>query len=47
VVITPHTAYDTVESTLNLRQEVANTAVAILKGEVPYNVVNKAELGLA
>jgi len=34
-----------VEAIDSLREEMANTAIKILQGEVPYNVVNKKALG--
>jgi len=45
VIMTPHMGADTVEAIDSLREEMANTAIKILQGEVPYNVVNKKALG--
>ena len=45
-IITPHSAFDTVEATLHLREVVAETAVKILRGEPLDNVVNRKALGL-
>jgi D-3-phosphoglycerate dehydrogenase len=41
VIITPHAAFNTVESIEELHRKVAETASKIIKGELPENVVNK------
>ncbi len=46
VILSPHASFNSLEASAALSQQVAETAVAVLKGEVPYNVVNKKELGL-
>ncbi|MBS4022518.1 MAG: C-terminal binding protein [Dethiobacter sp.] len=46
VIITPHSAFNSVQARLSLRTRVAQTAAAVLKGEKPYNIVNKKALGL-
>ena len=44
VILSPHAAYDSVESTLDLHRKAANTAVALCSGEMPYNTFNKKDL---
>ena len=46
VILSPHAAYNSAESVVELNKQVAMTAVAVLNGEVPYNAVNKKDLGL-
>lgn len=40
VIVTPHTAYQSVESFSALKRMTAETAVCFLNGDTPYNVVN-------
>lgn len=44
LVITPHSAYNSVESSQNQHIMVAETVIKILKGELPSNVLNKSQL---
>jgi D-3-phosphoglycerate dehydrogenase len=44
VFVTPHTAYQTLESIAALRQMAMTTAMDFLEGKPPYNVVNPAVL---
>lgn len=44
VILSPHAAYDSVESTLDLHRKAANTAVTLCSGELPYNTFNKKDL---
>ncbi|NLW78776.1 MAG: C-terminal binding protein [Ruminococcaceae bacterium] len=46
VILTPHVAYRSRESTHALQLGVAEAVVQVLGGKVPGNVVNKAALGL-
>ena len=41
VILTPHAGYDGVESTEELHEKAAKTAVTLCRGEVPYNTINK------
>lgn len=41
VILTPHAGYDGVESTEELHEKAAKTAVTLCHGEVPYNTINK------
>lgn len=45
VILTPHAAYSSVESTDDLHRKAAITAVTLCKGELPYNTFNKKALG--
>ncbi|MDR0880708.1 MAG: C-terminal binding protein [Clostridioides sp.] len=47
VILTPHIAYNSAEASNELFEQVATTAVAVLNGEVPDNVVNKKALSEA
>ena len=44
VITTSHIAALTVESLGDLRMKVCQSAIKVLEGELPFNVVNKAEL---
>jgi D-3-phosphoglycerate dehydrogenase len=44
VTLTPHTAYQTVESIEILKVKGINTAIDFLQGKKPYHVVNPAVL---
>ncbi|MEL7647252.1 MAG: C-terminal binding protein [Sedimentibacter sp.] len=44
LVVTPHAAYNSVEASNNQHMKVAKTAVQVLNGEMPYNVVNIKKL---
>lgn len=44
IIITPHFAFNSEESFDDLRVKVVESAINVLKGELPYNVVNKKEL---
>lgn len=46
VILTPHIAYRSQEANRELFCQVAETAVSILRGETPPNVLNKKALGL-
>jgi len=46
VTLTPHAAYFSVESAVDQHKQVAESAVAVLRGEKPANIVNRKELGL-
>ena len=46
LVVTPHTAYNSVEASDAQHTQVAETAVAILSGQTPRNIVNRKQLGL-
>lgn len=46
VILTPHSAYNSVEAKQSLHLKVAETATAILNGKKPFNIVNKKELGI-
>lgn len=41
VVITPHSATESEEYFKTLQERAARTAIAVLKGELPYNVINR------
>lgn len=41
VLLSPHSSYSSEESTLALHERAAATAVALCKGELPYNTYNK------
>ncbi|MBT3555363.1 MAG: C-terminal binding protein [Chloroflexi bacterium] len=47
VIITPHTAFFSQASTLELEQRTAQEVVRVLKGEKPENLINPAVLGKA
>ena len=44
VIMTSHIAYNSTEATISLFEKVAQSAVRVLQGEMPYNVVNKKDL---
>ena len=44
VVITPHSATESVEYFKTLQEKAARTAIAVLYGELPYNVINRQEI---
>ena len=44
VILTPHIAYRTAEAAVDLFRQVAETAVQLLAGETPYNVLNAKSL---
>lgn len=44
VILTPHIAYNSVEASNDLFRQVAETAVLILTGETPVNVLNTKDL---
>ena len=46
IIVTPHAAYNSLEATDELLEKAALSVVRVLKGEVPYNTVNKRQLGL-
>jgi len=46
VILSPHIAYRSQEANQELFCQVAETAVSILRGETPPNVLNKKALGL-
>ncbi len=41
LIITPHAGANTVEAYSELQRRVADTACRVIKGERPYNIVNK------
>ncbi|MDM8120932.1 C-terminal binding protein [Succinatimonas hippei] len=43
-VVTPHSAYNSVEASDEQHTQVAKTVVCFSKGEIPFNTVNKAQL---
>lgn len=45
-IVSSHCAYFSIEANVDLRTKSLMTAVNILKGEIPYNCVNKKALGL-
>jgi D-3-phosphoglycerate dehydrogenase len=47
VIITPHTAFFSQASTLELEQRTAGEVVRVLKGETPENLINPDVLGKA
>ena len=44
LIVTPHAAFDSVESLAEMFEKVALTAIKVINGEMPYNVVNKKQL---
>jgi len=40
VVLTPHSAFNSIESFNELKDKVALSAISVLKGKIPYNAVN-------
>ena len=46
IIITPHAAYNSIEAENQMMEVLANTAVDILKGKTPDNIVNKKALGI-
>lgn len=44
VILSPHAAYDSIESTDDLHAKAARTAVTLCAGELPYNTYNKRDL---
>lgn len=47
LIINPHTAYNSVEASIDLHQKIAYSAIDVLiKGIVPYNAINKKSLQL-
>lgn len=46
IIVTPHAAYNSVEAEAQMMEVLATTAVAVLNGENPDNIVNKKALGL-
>jgi len=44
IVLTPHFAFNSEESFDELREKVVMSAIKVLKGELPFNVVNKKYL---
>lgn len=47
LIINPHTAYNSVEASIDLHQKIAYSAIDVLiKGIIPYNAVNKKYLQL-
>ena len=44
IIITPHTAFFSQESTLELEQRAAQEVVSVYKGKMPDNLVNKPVL---
>lgn len=44
VILTPHMAYNSLEASGEQHKRVAETAVRILSGELPWNTVNQKEL---
>ncbi|WP_413356798.1 C-terminal binding protein [Robertmurraya sp. 2P01SA] len=44
VVITPHSAYNSIESSAIQHRKVAETVIELLKGKIPSNTVNKTNL---
>lgn len=45
VVLSPHAAYDSYEASTALYTQAAETAVKLLRGEIPENTVNQRALG--
>ena len=43
-VLTPHYAYNSEESAIELHEKVAKAVIDVLGGELPYNCVNRREL---
>jgi len=46
IILTPHAAYHTTESIMDVENLGADLAITVCKGEVPFSCVNKRELGL-
>lgn len=46
IICSPHAAYNSVEAEAQMMEVLATTAVDILNGKNPANIVNKKELGL-
>ena len=46
IICSPHAAYNSVEAEAQMMEVLATTAVDILNGKNPSNIVNKKELGL-
>lgn len=46
VILTPHIAYNSAEANQELFASVAQTAVDVLNGENPANILNKKALNL-
>lgn len=44
VILSPHAAYNSVESTNDLHEKAARTAIALCAGNIPYNTFNKKDL---
>ena len=47
VIITPHTAFFSQASTLELERRTAAEVVRVLNGEIPENLINPDVLGTA
>ena len=45
-VVTPHVAYSSAEASDEQHTQAAQTAVRLLRGERPENIVNRRQLGL-
>ena len=46
IIVSPHAAYNSVEAEEEMMRVLAQTAVIILDGRIPANIVNKKELNL-
>lgn len=46
IICSPHAAYNSIEAEQQMMSVLAHTAVDVLNGENPANIVNKKELGL-
>lgn len=46
IIVTPHAAYNSVEAEAQMMKVIAETAVKVLNGENPMNIVNRKALGL-
>lgn len=46
IIVTPHTAYNSLEAENQMMEVLARTAVEILNGNIPENIVNKKALNL-
>ncbi len=46
VLLSPHAAFNSSLSAVSLRQKVIEAALKAIKGELPFSVINKKELGL-
>lgn len=44
VILSPHSSYSSIESTHELHEKAAVTAVALCRGDIPYNTYNKKAL---